>query len=63
MENENVFIPMLLGTPRKDCRSENVANWVHRKMTEREEIETKLFDVRDSMVSFRALQKVDEAEK
>lgn len=40
-------IPVLLGTPRKDRQSENVANWVCSKMRERDEIKTRLFDVRD----------------
>ncbi len=47
MKNEKVFLPILLGTNRKNRQSEHVARWVHSKMEEREEIETKLFDVRD----------------
>jgi len=47
MKNSNVFLPILLGTPRKDRQSENVANWVSFKIEEREEIETRIFDVRD----------------
>lgn len=47
MTKENVFIPILLGTNRKDRRSEYVARWVFGKMQEREEIETQFFDVRD----------------
>lgn len=47
MENNKLFIPILLGTNRKDRRSEDVARWVFTKIEEREEIETKLFDVRD----------------
>jgi NAD(P)H-dependent FMN reductase len=46
MDNK-LFIPILLGTNRKDRQSENVANWVHGKMRERDDIETRLFDVRD----------------
>lgn len=42
-----LFIPTLLGTPRKNRESENVANWVCGKMQERDDIETQLFDVRD----------------
>lgn len=41
------FIPILLGTPRKNRKSGNVANWVCSKMQEREDIETQLFDVCD----------------
>lgn len=47
MNNENLFIPVLLGTNRRGRRSEHVARWVLTRMSEREEIETKLFDVRD----------------
>src|SRR3954471_24159214 len=42
-----LFIPTLLGTLRKNRESENVANWVCSKMSERDDIETQLFDVRD----------------
>lgn len=42
-----LFIPILLGTNRKDRKSEHVAKWVYDKMLERDEIETRLFDVRD----------------
>jgi len=44
---QDLFIPVLLGTPRKNRESENVANWVFAKMRERGDIETHLFDVRD----------------
>lgn len=42
-----LFIPLILGTNRKDRQSEHVANWVCAKMRERGDIETQLFDVRD----------------
>ena len=42
-----LFIPVLLGTPRKNRESGNVANWVCSKMRERDDIETQLFDVCD----------------
>ena len=42
-----LFIPVLLGTPRKNRESGDVANWVCGKMRERDEIETQLFDVCD----------------
>ena len=45
--SEKLFIPVLLGTPRKARASENVARWVHAKMLERTDIEPVLFDVRD----------------
>lgn len=47
MKNEKVFLPILLGTNRKDRQSENAAKWVFGKMQEREDIETQFFDVRD----------------
>lgn len=47
MPDQNLFIPILLGTNRKDRQSENVARWVHLRMTERDGIESKFFDVRD----------------
>ncbi len=47
MTNEKLFIPILLGTNRKDRRSEHVANWVFGKMQERDEIDSQFFDVRD----------------
>ena len=47
METKKLFIPILLGTPRKNRESENVAKWVFSKMQERDEIETQFFDVRD----------------
>jgi NAD(P)H-dependent FMN reductase len=42
-----LFIPVLLGTPRKNRESRNVAHWVCSKMRERDDIETQLFDVCD----------------
>lgn len=45
--NTKLFLPVLLGTSRKDRESEDVAKWVCAKMSERDEIETQLFDVRD----------------
>jgi len=47
MIKEKMFIPIVLGTNRKGRASENVARWLYEKMSERDEIETKLFDVRD----------------
>lgn len=44
---EQLFIPVLLGTPRKNRESGDVANWVCSKMRERADIETELFDVCD----------------
>ena len=47
MSDKKLFIPVLLGTNRRDRQSEHVANWVSSKMREREGVETQLFDVRD----------------
>lgn len=47
MSEKKLFIPLLLGTNRKDRESENVAKWVFSKMKERDEIEAQFFDVRD----------------
>ena len=45
--SEKLLLPIILGTPRKERLSENVARWVHSKMLERSEIESRYFDVRD----------------
>ncbi len=47
MSDNKLFLPILLGTNRKDRLSEHAAKWVFAKMEEREEIETRFFDVRD----------------
>lgn len=47
MSENGLFLPILLGTNRKDRSSEHVANWIHSKMLARPELETRLFDVRD----------------
>src|SRR4051812_5930112 len=44
---ERLFLPVLLGTNRKERRSAHVASWLLGEMNKREEIETKLFDVKD----------------
>lgn len=45
--NEKLFMPILLGTNRKDRKSEHVAKWVFTKMEERGDIDAAFFDVRD----------------
>ena len=42
-----VFIPLLLGTNRKDRESESAAKWVSKKMEEHPGIRTQYFDARD----------------
>lgn len=44
---QKLFLPVILGTPRKERQSENVANWLLTQIANRDEIETQLFDVRD----------------
>lgn len=44
---DTLFIPLILGTNRKDRKSESAARWVHSKLAEREGIESQFFDVRD----------------
>lgn len=47
MAGEKLFIPLILGTPRKSRESEHVAKWIYAKVQERPDIETQFFDVRD----------------
>lgn len=47
MSGDKLFIPLLLGTPRKARASEHVAHWVYQKMMERTDVESHFFDVRD----------------
>src|SRR3954451_7742017 len=47
MDNTRLFIPVLLGTPRKKRESQDVAQWVCSQLRQREEIDTQLFDVCD----------------
>ena len=47
MADEKLFIPLILGTNRKDRVSENVAKWVFGKIGEREDMTSQYFDVRD----------------
>lgn len=42
-----LFLPLILGTNRKDRKSVFVAQWLHGEMEKRAEIETRLFDVKD----------------
>ncbi len=47
MADDKIFIPLILGTNRRDRKSEHAAKWVHQKLQERDDIETRLFDVRE----------------
>lgn len=42
-----LFIPLLLGTPRKNRESEHVARWVFSKIEQRVDMVTQFFDVCD----------------
>jgi NAD(P)H-dependent FMN reductase len=42
-----LFLPIILGTNRKERKSVFVAKWLMEAMVKRAEIETRLFDVRD----------------
>lgn len=42
-----LFLPIILGTNRKERKSVLVARWLLEEMSKRAEIETRLFDVKD----------------
>lgn len=44
---DKLFLPVLLGTNRKERKSVHVANWLVGGMSKLPEIETRLFDVKD----------------
>jgi NAD(P)H-dependent FMN reductase len=45
-----LFLPIVLGTNRKERKSVFVAEWLMREMSKRTDIETRLFDVRDFVI-------------
>ncbi|HEX6189989.1 MAG TPA: NAD(P)H-dependent oxidoreductase [Pyrinomonadaceae bacterium] len=45
--DRKLFLPIILGTNRKDRKSAYVAKWLHGEMEKRAEIATRLFDVKD----------------
>ena len=47
MEEPKLFIPVLLGTPRKNRESEDVAKWVFGKAQSHPSMRSQFFDVRD----------------
>jgi len=47
VDNAKLFIPLVLGTPRKNRESEDVARWVFKKIEERDDAESQFFDVCD----------------
>lgn len=42
-----LFIPVILGTPRKDSMSEHVARFVHQEIGKHDGVETELVDIRE----------------
>jgi len=44
---DELWLPVLLGTNRKERKSVHVANWLVGEMSKRPEIQTRLFDVKD----------------
>lgn len=52
MSEKKLFLPVLLGTSRQKRQSENVAKWLLGKIEQREDIETRLFDVRDFKIPY-----------
>lgn len=47
MTGSQLYIPILLGTNRKNCKSESAARWLFSKMQEHDDIEPIFFDARD----------------
>lgn len=47
MSENKLYIPILLGTNRRDRHSAKAADWVHSKMRERDDIEAVFVDVGD----------------
>ena len=47
VDNAKLFIPLVLGTPRKNRESEDVARWVFKQIEERDDAESQFFDVCD----------------
>ena len=45
MADDRLFVPIILGTGRKERESENVARWVHTKMEKRGDVKSRFFDV------------------
>jgi NAD(P)H-dependent FMN reductase len=42
-----VYIPLILGTVRKDRKSEHVARFIHQEFAKYEGVETEIIDIRD----------------
>ena len=47
MNNNSLFIPVILGTSRKGRASENVAKFVYQETSKREGVDTELIDLRN----------------
>jgi NAD(P)H-dependent FMN reductase len=46
MTNTNLFIPVILGTPRQGRQSEHVAKFIVEEIAARDDVETELIDIR-----------------
>ena len=47
MNNRKLFIPLILGTPRKQRASENVARFVFSQLEKRDGVDTEFIDIRE----------------
>ncbi len=47
-----LFIPVILGTVRKERKSEHVARFVHQELAKHDNVETELIDIRDIKLPF-----------
>lgn len=51
MQSVPLFIPVILGTPRQGRQSEHVAKFIVEQLSERDDIETALIDIRDIAIA------------
>ena len=51
MSNPPLFIPVILGTPRQGRQSEHVARFILEQLGQREDVETKLIDIRNMAIA------------
>ena len=51
MSNSPLFIPVILGTPRQGRQSEHVARFILEQLGQREDVETKLIDIRNMAIA------------
>jgi NAD(P)H-dependent FMN reductase len=51
MPDSPLFIPVILGTPRQGRQSEYVAKFIAEQLTERDDLETELIDIRNLAIA------------